>query len=90
MPNIKYVIMKDRVMSGWGLAEGKDNILVFECDTWLEAEIVKHNALNRSDMVDVQIRKKIPLYDESTHLVEIKNKNTSSNWYKEGYFSSTN
>ena len=42
-----YVTMNDTFMSGWGYAEGKINKLIFECDSYKEAEIVAENARYR-------------------------------------------
>lgn len=45
----KYVIVKDTYLSGWGLAEGKDNILIFKCKDIIQANNVLENCNNRSD-----------------------------------------
>jgi hypothetical protein len=50
-----YVTMRDKFMSGWGLANGKSNYLVFRCETEQEADIVADNAANRSDMHKIKI-----------------------------------
>ena len=50
-----YVTMTDRFMSGWGMAKGKTNKLIIECDTHEQAEIIKRNALRRSEMRFVNV-----------------------------------
>jgi hypothetical protein len=50
-----YVTMRNKFMSGWGLANGKSNYLLFRCETEEEAEIVANNAANRSDMHKIKI-----------------------------------
>ena len=45
-----YVTMTDKFMSGWGMAQGKINKLVLECETYEDAETVYNNACNRSEM----------------------------------------
>jgi hypothetical protein len=67
-----YVIMTDTFMSGWGLAEGKTNKLVIECDTDEQAETIARNARNRSEMKSVAIKKKVPYYSSETHLISTK------------------
>ena len=78
--------MTDRFLSGWGCAERRTNKLIFECESWKEAEIIKENAENRSDMKYINICLKKPYYSERGYLVQIKNKEIYPNWYKKGYF----
>ena len=49
-----YVRMTDKFMSGWGMAEGKQNVVVVECDTWEQAEAIERAANKRSEMRRVQ------------------------------------
>jgi hypothetical protein len=83
----KYVRMTDKFMSGWGEAEGKKNVLVFECDGWPEAFTVKENAINRGDMQYIKIYEEKPRYNPRTHLVQEKTKADYPKWYQEGAFS---
>jgi len=46
-----YVTMTDKFMSGWGLAKGKINKLIFSCDTYEQAIIVRNNAQARTDQI---------------------------------------
>lgn len=60
-----YVTMTDRFMSGWGMAKGKTNKLIIECDTHEQAEIIKRNALRRSEMRFVNVCSNRPKYGKS-------------------------
>lgn len=56
MDNKKYwVSMTDKFMSGWGMAEGKTNKLVIECDNYEQAYIIEQNAKRRSEMKHINI-----------------------------------
>lgn len=57
-----YVTMTDKFMSGWGMAEGKTNKLIIECDNYEQAEIIERNARNRSEMRYVNICSSRPKY----------------------------
>jgi len=71
-----YVTMRDKFLSGWGVAKGKSNYLVFRCDTEEEAQTVYDNARNRSDM------HKIKMYDKLYEaLGELPKKNLTQ-WYE--------
>ena len=50
-----YVVMTDKFLSGWGLAEGKTNKLVIVCDTHKEASTIERNASKRDEMENVYI-----------------------------------
>lgn len=81
-----YVTMTDKFMSGWGMANGKINKLIFECETMEEAKIVAENAENRSDQKYINICTKKPYYNSSKYYPQIKTKEEYSSWYKPGYF----
>ena len=85
MPKI-YVTMTDSFLSGWGMAKGKINKLVFECDSYEEAEIVADNARNRGDQKYINISYKKPYYNKNKYFVQFKTKEEYPNWYKENYF----
>jgi len=55
-------------MSGWGLAAGKTNKYVVECDNGEQAEVIVRNALRRPEMKHVSIRASRPNYDAKTVL----------------------
>jgi hypothetical protein len=81
-----YVTMTDKFMSGWGMAQGKKNKLVFICDTYEEAEIVEQNATNRNDMKYINVTSKKPYYNSNEYYVQIKTKEEYPTWYQRGYF----
>lgn len=81
-----YVKMKDTFMSGWGKASKKTNILVIECKTADEADIVADNARARSEMKYVAILRTKPKYKASTHLVQYKTKADMPRWFEKGAF----
>ena len=80
-----YVNMTDKVLSGWGMAEGKDNKLCFICDTYDEAQIVEDNAIGRGDMKYVNICTHRPTQKPHQYY-SWKTKEDYPCWYKQGYF----
>jgi hypothetical protein len=81
-----YVTMTDKFLSGWGMARNKTAKLVIECETYAEAEIVKENALNRTDTKNVSIRTTRPAYPVATHYTDYHNKTSYEKWFEPGYF----
>jgi len=63
-----YVTMTDKFMSGWGMAQGKTNKFIIECDNWEQAEIIERNARKRSEMKYVNICTSKPRYNSRTIL----------------------
>jgi len=57
-----YVTMTDKFMSGWGLAAGKTNKYVVECDNGEQAEAIIRNAMRRPEMKHVSMRTTRPSY----------------------------
>jgi len=87
MSSVKYYVsMSDRFMSGWGMAQGKINKLVIECDTYGEANIVYENALQRSEMKYVAIGTRKPYYNPNRYYVSHHDKTDYSNWFIPNYF----
>ena len=86
--NKYYVTTTDTFMSGWGCAENKINKLVFICDSYKEALIVKDNAEHRTDQKYINIRSNKPyhLLNNDRYLTQIKTKEDYNCWYKENYF----
>jgi len=70
-----YVTMTDRFMSGWGLARGKANKLVIECDTYDQAAQVERAAKRRPEMRRVSIRASKPYYRNAHVLTSWKHYN---------------
>lgn len=81
-----YVTMTDTFMSGWGMAKGKINKLIFECETKEQADIVYQNALNRSDTKYVNMTTKKPYYSPSRYYAQTKTIKDYPDWYKRGTF----
>ena len=77
-----YVTMTDKFMSGWGMAEGKINKLVIECDSYDIAECVRDYALTRDEMKHINISVKKPYYNPSRYYVSLHDKTDYSNWFK--------
>ncbi len=81
-----YVSMTDKFLSGWGLAEGKINKLIFVCEDHIQARIVSENAKNRGDMKYICIHYKRPYYNPKRYYVQLKTVVEYPNFYKEGYW----
>ena len=67
-----YVTMTDKFMSGWGMAEGKKNKLVIECETFEQAEAIERAAQNRPEMRYVNICTKRPSYNSRSVVTSSK------------------
>ena len=81
-----YVTMTDKFMSGWGMAEGKINKLIFECEDHKEASIVADNAERRGDMKYINISYNKPYYSPSRYYAQTKTKEEYGKWYEENAF----
>jgi hypothetical protein len=57
-----YVTMTDKFMSGWGMAKGKINKLIIECQTIEQAEQIERAAKSRREMRYINIRTTKPYY----------------------------
>jgi hypothetical protein len=86
-----WVTMTDRFMSGWGLAKGLKNKLVFECESLAEAEKVEAFALNRPEMSYVHLCSRKPKYVKAVmeqdyksggYYVQMRNKTLCPRWYE--------
>ena len=60
-----YVTMTDKFMSGWGMAQGKTNKCIIECETLQQAETIERNAQKRSEMKYINICSKKPRYGKN-------------------------
>lgn len=81
-----YVSMTDTFMSGWGYAKDKINKYIIGCDTMEEAEIIKANAQDRSDMKNIRICMRKPRYNTEKYLVTWKDKEECINWLEKDFF----
>lgn len=77
-----YVTMTDKFMSGWGMAKGKINKLIFECENWEEAQTVAQNAEKRGDQSYINIRTSKPYYSPKKYYAQIKTKEDYPLWYE--------
>jgi hypothetical protein len=84
--NKYYVTTTDKFMSGWGYAKNKINKLVFECNSFQEAEIVIRNASNRSDQKNCNICSKKPYYNTNKYFTQYKTIKDYPKWYTPGAF----
>jgi hypothetical protein len=78
-----YVTMHDTFMSGWGMAKGKDNIMIVECDSLEDAELIAENAEKRSEMKNINIWTEVPKYNEDKVLLSVKTFDQLSGPWKE-------
>lgn len=76
-----YVTATDKFMSGWGLAENKINKMVFECDSYEEAEHIENQLNNRDEMKYVNIRDSKPYYNKENYFTSYKTKENTFGWY---------
>lgn len=76
-----YVTMTDKFMSGWGMASGKINKLIFVCESYEEARIIENNAIDRGDQKYINITTKKPYYNASRYYAQYKNKEEYETWY---------
>ncbi len=67
-----WVTMTDRFMSGWGMAKGKKNKLVIECDTARQADAIYAAAQQRPEMKYINESYKRPYYNPRTYYVSWK------------------
>ena len=74
--------MTDKFMSGWGMAKGKINKYVIECDDMAQAKIIERNARRRPEMKYVNICLNKPRYG-SGYLVSEKTFSDLSGPWKE-------
>lgn len=81
-----FVTMTDKHLSGWGMAKGKINKLVFECETFEEAEIVEGNAEKQGSMKNINICTKRPYYSPTRYYPQTKTKAEYPSWYNRGHF----
>lgn len=63
--SIFYVTMTDKFMSGWGMAKGKTNKLIIECQNINQALQIERAAKARSEMKYINIRTTKPYYGQN-------------------------
>ena len=78
-----YVTMTDKFMSGWGMAKGKINKLVIECENSVQAEkIADYARRNRNEMTYINIRYSKPYYNSSKYLTSWELVSDMPGWIK--------
>ena len=69
-----YVIARDKVMTGWGKAEGNTNLYVVPCESELQVQRALSNMRRRPEMVEVRTAARMPI-DSDTVIVSVAGKN---------------
>ena len=78
-----YVTMTDKFMSGWGMAKGKTNKLVIECENRMQAEELADYAENeRDEMKYINIIYTKPHYNSNRYLTSWKVYSQMTGWIK--------
>ena len=78
-----YVTMTDKFMSGWGMAKGKINKLVVECENRVQAEkIADYARRNRDEMKYINIRYSKPSYNSNKYLTSWEVYSDMTGWIK--------
>lgn len=77
-----YVTMTDVAMSGWGIARGKENKLVLECDSFQEAFNVYLYCKGHNSMRYVNIASSKPYYNKEKFVVSRHNKEDYPRFYE--------
>jgi hypothetical protein len=77
-----FVVSEDTFMSGWGMSQGRKNILFFPCESREEAEIVYRNASDRADQMPGIISRETALgFDFGKVFAQIYSKDRCSIWF---------
>ena len=77
------VTMTDKFMSGWGMAKGKINKLVIECENSVQAEKIAYYARrNRNEMKYINIRYSKPYYNSNKYLTSYNKYYDMGRWVK--------
>ena len=77
-----YVTMTDKFMSGWGMAKGRINKLVFVCESYDDALRVESYASSRGEMKNINIKTTKPYYPALNHYTQFKDKSECPRWYR--------
>ena len=77
-----YVTMTDKFMSGWGMAKGKINKLVIECENSEQAEKIAYCAKSYPEMKYISIRYSKPNYNSNKYLTSWKLFSDMTGWIK--------
>lgn len=77
-----YVTMTDKFMSGWGMAKGKINKLVIECENSVQAEKIAYCANSYPEMKYISVAYSKPCYRNSKYLTSWKKYSDMTGWIK--------
>lgn len=78
-----YVTCVDRALSGWGPAEGRENVCVFPCADEREARTVARSASTRGEMERVRVTRDHTTYtDRPDVLVSVLDRDEAPRWYE--------
>ena len=77
-----YVTMTDKFMSGWGMAKGKTNKLVIECENSMQAEKIAYRANSYPEMKYINITHNKPNYNSRKYITSWKLFSDMTGWIK--------
>ena len=86
---VYYVTCKDSFLSGWGMAEGKQNFLIFATDSEMEVAKLIGYMVSRADVEKVESRCEPPTYQlerPSKYYVQYKSREEYPLWYRGGEY----
>lgn len=81
-----YVCMTDKAMSGWGMARGKIDKYVIECDNWDQAEQIERAAHRRPEMKYININIRRPYYNPAGYTVTVEHYNDLGSIWTDGLY----
>ena len=79
--NYGYVVCTDKYMSGWGWAEGLDNVLIFPVDNHDERRAVEDALTLRPEMIRVRFNMHPPRIREHW-FAQVKTRETARFWFR--------
>ena len=85
-----YVCMTDKLMSGWGGAEGKINKYVILCDNWEQAEQIEAAAHKRPEMKYINVNIRRPYYSPARYTVTVMHYNGLGDKWTGGLYRTDN
>lgn len=81
-----YICATDKFLSGWGKSEGRNNRLIFPCNSLEDVQAVMGNCEARSEFVRVTHCIRKPKLDNWTNFYQVKTKEDYPNWFKKNFF----
>lgn len=80
-PNTICVVGTDKILSGWGRAEGKKAKRVVICTNWSQADRVESN-MKKNGFIYVNSRRGIPTFSASRYVVSYDHADNCPLWNK--------